>query len=304
MISCALGGTRCLAGPVTLDDLRRLGDNLAQEGDSFGGYLFKTAAYHLTDDPQLKKRLGLEVVGLCTQARRYPESERMLAALAADFPQAGAFHDSLAFAYGYSLLLDGEFGRSDIYLRPLQKVPGFKDRALFLRAYDQLQENDERAARPLLERIEPGNFRYPDSLASLLQVVRQGPRFHRRHKAAAVLLSAALPGLGQEYCGHHFDALHSLIYNALFGGACYTAWKYGFSDRSPGHREIALPVFTTAASAVFYVVNLWNAANCAGRYNRYQEMRYHQDLVQRFELVRREREYFLQGDPPSESGGR
>ena len=124
-------------------------------------------------------------------------------------------------------------------------------------------------------------------------MIDTGPSFVRRHKIAAVLMSMSVPGLGQAYSGHYFDAIQSLAFNFLLGGAAYLSWKYEVLDRDSSDRNYALPVISTAAWSLFYLANIWNAANSASRYNRYRELRHYRSILDRFSIMHTDKQFFL-----------
>ncbi|MBD3334747.1 MAG: hypothetical protein GF355_04470 [Candidatus Eisenbacteria bacterium] len=263
-------------------------------GDEFGAYIFKLASYHLTADTTSKLRLGFEVVDLCLHAGRFAEADRMIHGIAADFPQKASFQRSLRYLHGYNLFLWGEYGRSDMHLRILQNEPFYRDRVLFLRAKNGIIDGRPKDSRSLLSKIDRDAFAYGDTVAGLIRSLEEGPRYTSRSGILAGVLSATVPGLGQAYAGHHFDAIQSLLFNMVLGSAAYLSWKYDVVDREADDRRYTLPIFSTTVWSVFYVANIWNGVNAANRYNRYREMQHYEAILERFDVIREDKDVFLQ----------
>ncbi|MBD3336992.1 MAG: hypothetical protein GF355_15875 [Candidatus Eisenbacteria bacterium] len=284
--------------PLTAADFQALGDTLQLRGDEFAAYLFKLASYHLSADSTRKLRLGFQVVDLCLHAGRFAEADRMINSIAEDFPLKTSYQNSLRYLYGYNLLLWGEYGRSDLHLRILQDEPFYRNRVLFLRAKNGIVDGRPEDSHALLSRINLKAFAYSGTVVSLMRTIEEGPRYASRSGILAGALSATVPGLGQAYAGHHFDAIQSFIFNVVLGSAAYLSWKYDVLDRDSDDRRYALPIFSTTVWSVFYAANIWNGVNAAHRYNRYKEMQHYEAILERFEVIQEDKNVFLQVSLP------
>lgn len=293
LISSAWINCEAQTESLRLDDLRNLGTKLADTGDEFGAYIFTLSYYHLTTDSNAKIRSGLEALDICLRANRFVEAERLVDVISADFADNEQLRNALTYKLGYGLALGGEPGRSSLYLSRTEDEPDYRDRALFMKAYNNIAENNPDQAKSMISQIDLAAFLHADTVTSILEMIDAGPSYVRRHKIAAVLMSMSVPGLGQAYSGHYFDAAQSLAFNILLGGAAYLSWKYEVIDRDSGDRNYALPVISTAAWSLFYLANIWNAANSAARYNRYHELRHYRSILDRFSIIRTDKEFFL-----------
>jgi hypothetical protein len=88
-----------------------------------------------------------------------------------------------------------------------------------------------------------------------------------RSPALAVVLSAVLPGAGQAYSGHWFDAAQAFFFVGAFGVASYAAFRYEQS----GDRPYILTPLTLAVTSVFYLANVLGAERTARFYNQRQK---------------------------------
>ncbi len=275
LISSAWINCEAQTETLRLDDLRNLGRKLADTGDEFGAYIFTLSYYHLATDSNAKIRSGLESLDICLRADRFVEAERLVDVITADFADNDQLRNALTYKLGYGLAFGGEPIRSSLYLSQTEDEPDYRDRALFMKAYNDIAENNADRAKSMLSKIDLAAFPHADTVTSILEMIDAGPLYIRRHKIAAVMMSMSVPGLGQAYSGHYFDAVQSLAFNFLLGGAAYLSWKYEVLDRESGDRNYALPVISTAAWSLFYLANIWNAANSASRYNRFHELRHY-----------------------------
>lgn len=94
-----------------------------------------------------------------------------------------------------------------------------------------------------------------------------------RSPAAAVAMSAVLPGLGQAYCGRFLDGLMSLI------GVCGAGVGGLFLYRS-GERALACGAFFL--SALFYAGNIYGSYNGAQRFNLLHRQRYRDEILSEY----------------------
>jgi hypothetical protein len=88
-----------------------------------------------------------------------------------------------------------------------------------------------------------------------------------RSPALALVLSAVLPGAGQAYSGHWFDAAQALFFVGAFGVASYAAFRYEQS----GDRPYVLTPLTLGVTGVFYLANILGAERTARFYNQRQK---------------------------------
>ena len=96
----------------------------------------------------------------------------------------------------------------------------------------------------------------------------------------AKLLSAFLPGSGQYYAGHHFDAMNAFLLNSVtFSFNIYLLTIASYVDAT---------LFFLYVTLRFYRGNLYNAANQAKMVNK-SELRHieNQCTVELYELIKK-----------------
>lgn len=269
---------------LRIRELRELSGAMEKTGDTFGAFLFGGAYYHLEQDTSAKLQAGLRLVDLCFSANRYEEAERTIGQLLIDFPNDGDLKDYLLYQFGRNLTLAGLAEDANGYLRQVDDAEEFRNPALLLEAYNHLRVAQPNEATQRLHLIEAGSAQEVVIRDAVLEKLSNGPRFQRRHAPVAIGLSAILPGLGQAYSGHHFDALQSLLFNLIIGGSTYLSWRYEVWDRDHADRNYSLPVISSTVFSVLYLANLWNAGTSASRYNRYHELQHYRRTMALFEL--------------------
>lgn len=106
----------------------------------------------------------------------------------------------------------------------------------------------------------------------------------RRSPGFSAGLSTVLPGAGQAYCGRWGDAWQSFSVTGLFMGAA--AYYFFFSaDTTSGNTVKG--VVTASLGGLFWLGNIYGAANAALDYNEYEERKKQEqlrNLINRFEL--------------------
>jgi TM2 domain-containing membrane protein YozV len=92
--------------------------------------------------------------------------------------------------------------------------------------------------------------------------------FKHRSLLFSASLSTILPGAGQVYCGRWGDAWQSFSVTAVFAGAAVYYFFFS-SDTSTGNTVKG--VVTASLGGLFWLANIYGAANAALDYNEYQE---------------------------------
>jgi hypothetical protein len=85
-----------------------------------------------------------------------------------------------------------------------------------------------------------------------------------RSPVLATALSMVLPGSGQAYSGHWFDAGQAFAMVGFFGFSTYAAWRY---DTRVSHNYV-LTGISAAITALFYASNVYGAYKTAEYYNQ------------------------------------
>ncbi len=101
-----------------------------------------------------------------------------------------------------------------------------------------------------------------------LDVIRWAERFEKdrpdeRQPALAALFSAVIPGAGQLYSGHVFDAAQALFFVGAFSVASIAAYP----DRSDGGAQRLTFAASCTLTGLFYTANILGAHRVAGYHN-------------------------------------
>lgn len=102
------------------------------------------------------------------------------------------------------------------------------------------------------------------------------PEIKSKSPVLAASLSAVLPGAGQLYVERPTDALTSFLLNGLFIWGAVESFDHG---------NYATGGLLTAIESTWYVGNIYNAANSAHKYNRYQEQEFIERLQGEFGIA-------------------
>jgi tetratricopeptide (TPR) repeat protein len=106
-----------------------------------------------------------------------------------------------------------------------------------------------------------------DIAGELSKYVIKGRDLRRKSPLAAGFFSAVIPGSGQYYSDHHYDALLSFFYVGFFSYASYLAYQYDRSE-DHGYTNTAIAVGITS---FFYVGNILGATKTAAYHNARQK---------------------------------
>ncbi len=111
------------------------------------------------------------------------------------------------------------------------------------------------------------------SIGAVIEEVRQYAAMPSKSPAAATIFSALLPGSGQAYSAHYYDAVQAFLYTAAASAGTYAMYRYEHSDdRRPLWTYVGLGL-----TATFYVSNVVGANQTAQYYN----WKIHSDVSQR-----------------------
>ncbi len=207
---------------------------------------------------------------------RKEEKERALNVFAfglKTFPNKGQY-------FNYGLL------RSNFYLNKYRRTDSiasllrnsaFKTQALTYDAFSLgfLGKKQEAVAKFALLEAVP----YRDSAISVLTAPLDS-----RSPWLSAGFSTVLPGLGQAYCGRWGDAWQSFSLVATFAGA---AAYYAFFSKDTSSANTTKIIVTASIGGLFWLGNIYGAANAALDYNDYQQLKQKERLkvlVRRFDL--------------------
>jgi len=101
------------------------------------------------------------------------------------------------------------------------------------------------------------------SALKLSTLASQGPYLPHKSPAIAVALSTVLPGAGQMYGGHGYDALQAFLMTSSFAFASYGVYRY---EREPG-RHLRYTYLAVGITSLFHAANILSAQRTASYYN-------------------------------------
>ena len=274
-----------------MGDLARLAERFEGAEQPFLGYAFRLAHYELAADSSARLTSGLAALNGAFFAGRYAEAEHALRRLADDFPdQARTFR----FQYAYLLLRDDRHDDARLALDALGEAPEAGPRLPLLRAAAALHHADTAEALAQLRKIDTdvafGPQGAPYAVAAARLALEEGAPRGGPSPVLALGLSAALPGAGQLYTGHTYDALQAFVFTSALGYGSYTAWRYELDRASP---NLILPILTSAFAAVFYLSNVRGAHASAVRAGRFAEAQFYRSVLDRLDLVLADEAWFL-----------
>jgi tetratricopeptide (TPR) repeat protein len=113
-----------------------------------------------------------------------------------------------------------------------------------------------------------GSTEEAQAASDLAVEILKGEKLDSRSPVLAGILSAILPGSGQAYAGHWFDALNAFSMVGIFGFSTYLAYSYESQQNNGTYVYTAIGGIITA---VFYVSNIIGAARTADYYTARQK---------------------------------
>lgn len=102
----------------------------------------------------------------------------------------------------------------------------------------------------------------------------QSDQIPRRNPTTALVLSSIIPGSGQLYCEHYFDAAQAFAYVASFAFASYMTYKY---DQNY-NRNYWLTGISVSITSLFHLANIIGAERTATYFNQRQKEIFLQDI--------------------------
>jgi hypothetical protein len=272
-----------------INDLRRLAAKFESNGQYLLSYIYNLSFYHLTNDTTRKFISGWDALQLCLKTKHLDEGELLVQQMLTDYPHKKNF---LLYNMGYLLVLNGKFDEGIDYFDRMSDSDSYDDRINILRAYTALCFNQPTESTNILSAVRIDNFSYNKQLAEIESSLRSEPAGSKKYKSIALPLSMILPGAGQFYSGFYFDALHSFNFNLILGYAAFASWRYelGLSNEK---RTYILPIFSSLVWGVFYLSNLYNAANVVDKANLSRWNSHYNGILDKFRLIIEDNSYFL-----------
>ena len=268
---------------VTVADLAQLAERFENAEQPFLGYAFRMAHYELEADSAARLASGTAALNGAYFAGRTPEAEHALRRLAADFPD---LRRTFRWQYAVLLLQDGQFEEAALALDATNLQPADRDtlgaRLRVAEALLALHDSDHEAALAWLEPLHTDASFGPEGTAYAVAAarigLRAGPPEASRSPGLAATMSAVIPGSGQLYSGHVYDAAQAFGLTTVLSYGAYSAWRHELDADGP--TAYVLPVLSTLVAGAFYVSNVRGAHASAQRFNAYREARFYRDAIE------------------------
>ena len=271
-----------------MEDLAGLAERFEEAEQPFLGYAFHMAHYELATDSTARLASGTAALNGAFFAGRYDEAEHALRRLATDFP---ALRRTFRWQYAVLLLQDGRFDEARLALDAADLQPADRDtlgaRLAIAEALLALHDSDDATALSLLEPLTTDQAFGPEGAAYAVAGarigLREGPPTSARSPGVAAAMSAVVPGSGQLYTGHVYDAAQAFGLTTALGYGAYASWRHELDAGGP--TRYVLPSLATLVAGAFYLSNVRGAHASAKRYNAYRTARFFRDAIDGLTMV-------------------
>jgi len=257
LVACALLVWLALVLPAGAEgpDPLAFADSLCQGGDYYRAVgEYKRVLYLAPEGSPEQARARLHLGACLGRAGGYEEAAQLLGGVArSDSPLA----EPALFELG---LVHYQAGRPELAAEAFERLRGrfparpLEASALALAGISQLAAADYAAAAASFERLAG---RLP--CAPELTAAATNPLPPQKSPLAAGLLSAALPGAGQLYCGRPAQAAASFVLTGLSVFGAWAAWSNDYAGAG---------TLASVVAAAFYSGSIRSAASGAREINR------------------------------------
>jgi len=277
-------------------DLQRLAEGFEAAEQPFLSYAFRMAHYELAADSSARLASGTAALNGAFFAGRYDEAEHALRRLASDFPgQRRTFR----WQYTVLLLQDNRFDDARLALDAAELTQIHRDtlaeRLAIVESLLALHDSDAEQALNALEPINTDMAFGPEgaalAVASARVGLREGAPTSARSPALAATFSALVPGSGQLYSGHTYDAAQAFGLTTVLGYGAYASWRHELDAGAP--TQYVLPVVATLVAGAFYAANVRGAHASAKRFNAYRTARFYRTAIEHLTVVAHDGEWML-----------
>jgi len=277
-----VNATRCQV--IDLNDFRTLGKLYKDKDQHFLSYTYNLSYYYMVPKSDEKLSAGFDALYSAMLYNRRMESETLFEDIIGSFPEK---KNEVTGYYLYYLMKLSYFEKSEELLKDAEN----NDKTYFYRSYKYLHDNSLKESSDNLSSIS-ADFKYKNESDTLFQMINQEPGYDKKYKSLAFMMSAILPGSGQYYAGSRFDGINALSFNLITGIATYSSWQYELT-KDKKDRNYILPGIASLSFLGFYFSNLYNSVNITSKTNLYKEGLYYQKILDRFNMIISDQEYFL-----------
>lgn len=104
--------------------------------------------------------------------------------------------------------------------------------------------------------------------------VLNGDKIPQKSVFLTTAMSSIIPGMGQYYCGHYFDAAQAFVFVSSFAFVSYAMYRY---DRNYNSNYV-LTGISLSITTLFHLANIFGAERTANYYNQRQKEIFLQDI--------------------------
>lgn len=104
--------------------------------------------------------------------------------------------------------------------------------------------------------------------------VLNGDKIPQKSIFLTAAMSSIIPGLGQYYCGHYFDAAQAFVFVSSFAFLSYAMYRY---DRDYNSNYVLTGV-SLSLTTLFHLANIFGAEGTANYYNQRQKEIFLQEI--------------------------
>lgn len=270
-----------LKGNDQVDNYIKLGEEYYSSRQYFLSYQNFSSAFLLEDNKELAIDYGLRALESCINVNRLQEG-RWLIDKISSIEDNKEYYDSLSILL---LLKNNQIKQAD---KLLKDNDTHNDNTQILNAYSLFLKDDYKESREVVNSI----IIESENLENLKTSFNIEPDFNKKSSVLAGILSGIIPGAGQIYTGHTFDAVNSLSMTGLLGATSGVLWYYEM-ERDHNKRNYFLPSLSSVMFSIFYVTNIYNSVNSANRYNSFQENQYYGSILDKFKIIINDTSFFL-----------
>lgn len=265
----------------SIDNYLKLGEEYYLSNQYFLSYQNYSSAFLLEEDREKALEYGNKALESCINVNRINEGRWLIEKLSS-IEDKKEYYDSLSILL---LLKNNKIKHAD---NILSNYDNSKENLQILTAYSLFLKDDYIQSMEVVNSINL-DIEKLDNLKISFNVE---PDFDKKSPVLAGILSGIIPGAGQIYTGHTFDAVNSLSLTGLLGGTSGVLWYYEM-ERDHNDRNYFLPTFSTVLFSFFYITNIYNSVNSANRYNSFQENNYYGNVLDKFKLIINDTGFFL-----------
>ena len=213
--------------------LLEFADFLFFDGDFFRAISVYKAIYFYSQDDDMKTYCILRIAKAYLKSNKYKSSIRYAGILANDDNALATVKTESFLLLGLNYYSLQNYQLASQFFTMADELQPFDQGLLYLGLIEAETRNWEGASEVFSTLARNNDNKQLTDLAHNLSLeVLKGKKIKRVSPVFSVFLSTLIPGAGQLYSGHFYDALQAFLYVGIFGLASYGVYLYDshFSD--------------------------------------------------------------------------